>query len=99
MAVTVNIDGVKTLLTTVLGDDGGRIAQGDGFAYRAPGHGKKVVIPSCAVHRVRKEFPTRDDHYAGSEIRGGQLESWREEADADRRPFQVSLASLCDHVT
>ncbi|KAL1431484.1 hypothetical protein MTO96_002255 [Rhipicephalus appendiculatus] len=25
----------------------------------------RVVIPSCAVHRIRKEFPTRDDHYTG----------------------------------
>ncbi|KAL3184885.1 hypothetical protein MRX96_030779 [Rhipicephalus microplus] len=33
MAVRTNLDGVETLLTPILGEDGGRIPQGDGFAY------------------------------------------------------------------
>ncbi|KAL3183238.1 hypothetical protein MRX96_034288 [Rhipicephalus microplus] len=36
MAVRTNVDGVETLLTPVLSEDGSRIPQGDGFAYSAP---------------------------------------------------------------
>ncbi|KAL3174736.1 hypothetical protein MRX96_001025 [Rhipicephalus microplus] len=36
MAVRTNVDGVETLLTPILSEDGSRIPQGDGFAYSAP---------------------------------------------------------------
>ncbi|KAL1477955.1 hypothetical protein MTO96_035343 [Rhipicephalus appendiculatus] len=35
------------------------------WSYGKLGQRNRVVIPSCAVHRIRKEFPTRDGHYTG----------------------------------
>ncbi|XP_049514065.1 P2X purinoceptor 7-like [Dermacentor silvarum] len=35
------------------------------WVYKRLGQGNRVVLPSCAVHRIRKEFPTPGGHYTG----------------------------------
>ncbi|XP_075530256.1 P2X purinoceptor 7-like [Dermacentor variabilis] len=35
------------------------------WVYRRLGQGNRVVLPSCAVHRIRKEFTTPAGHYTG----------------------------------
>ncbi|KAH6940934.1 hypothetical protein HPB50_010440 [Hyalomma asiaticum] len=61
-------------------------------------HGPKLATKStCSPYDLLTSV-----RQAARQISEGErdsLENSREEVAADRRPFQVSLASLCDHVT
>ncbi|KAL3171007.1 hypothetical protein MRX96_013899 [Rhipicephalus microplus] len=92
MAVRTNVDGVETLLTPILSEDGSRIPQGDGFACSAPGSGRV----SCEFEEELSDVLEKERHIIPTVLitPGRVIEKNRDSHDAsrpnDRPPVSAS---------